>query len=341
MSIVVTPGYNWLDGEVETATKLNLTGMPTISGDQTYTFNNGAAATPSINFTGSTTTGFYFSPTALGVSVSGVQKAYFNSLGLFVLDGSAATPGFGFLSSSTTGFFYAATGIGFSVAATEYAFLNSSGLHLGNDFSTTVSSQLNIIQNNNTSQITVGQDSTHNLNFRWDYNATPASAAAVLTTFGQSNPLTIQASAISFDSTSLASAIQLVGSGRVRIGAGADDGIQALQVAAGLRSEWYVSSPTTLTYGGTTTINFATNDVQTVSLTGNVTFATSSLAEGRGKVLRIICDGTNRNFTFPAGWTFVGSSAPTSITASKTAMLSLISFSTTDASVVASYVAQS
>ena len=95
----------------------------------------------------------------------------------------------------------------------------------------------------------------------------------------------------------------------------------------------------TLTYSATTNLDFSIYDVQTVSLTGNVTFTTSNLAAGLGKVLRIICDGTPRTFTFPA-WTFMTSAAPTGIAASKTAVLSLLAFGGTDSTVVASYIVQ-
>lgn len=95
----------------------------------------------------------------------------------------------------------------------------------------------------------------------------------------------------------------------------------------------------TLSYAATTDIDFAavTGTYQTVSLTGDVTFTTSNRAAGRSVVLRIICDGTNRNFTFPAGWKFLGVSAPASITANKTAVLSVTLFGTADSDAVCAY----
>ena len=95
----------------------------------------------------------------------------------------------------------------------------------------------------------------------------------------------------------------------------------------------------TLTYSATTNLDFSIYDVQTLSLTGNVTFTTSNLAAGLGKVVRIICDGSPRVFTFPA-WVFMTSAAPTGIAASKTAILSLLAFGGTDSTVVASYIVQ-
>ena len=57
------------------------------------------------------------------------------------------------------------------------------------------------------------------------------------------------------------------------------------------------------------------------------------------KTIRIIGDGSERALTFPAGWTFVGAAAPATLAADKTAILTLTSFGTTDANVVAAYAA--
>ncbi len=57
--ISITPGYTWTDGEVVTATKLNLAASPTVAPGGTYTFENGTAAVPSISFTSDGDTGFY------------------------------------------------------------------------------------------------------------------------------------------------------------------------------------------------------------------------------------------------------------------------------------------
>jgi len=92
----------------------------------------------------------------------------------------------------------------------------------------------------------------------------------------------------------------------------------------------------TVTYAASTTIDFAAATLQTVTLTGNITFTTSNLAAGRGVTVRVICDSSTRTYTFPA-WKFVGSAAPASCTANKVGLLSLLSFSTTDANVVAAY----
>jgi hypothetical protein len=96
----------------------------------------------------------------------------------------------------------------------------------------------------------------------------------------------------------------------------------------------------TLTYGASVALDFDGDGFQTCSLTGDITFTTSNLAAGRSKTLRIVGDGSLRSFTFPAGWTFVGAAAPASLAANKVAVLTLTSFGTTDADVVAAYSAK-
>jgi len=70
MTFTIAPGYTWTSGETVTATKLTSTATPTLAADQSYTFNVGAAATPSVNFTGATTTGLYYAASTLGFTVA-------------------------------------------------------------------------------------------------------------------------------------------------------------------------------------------------------------------------------------------------------------------------------
>jgi hypothetical protein len=94
----------------------------------------------------------------------------------------------------------------------------------------------------------------------------------------------------------------------------------------------------TLTYAATTDLDMASlaGGYRTLSLTGNVTFTSSNRASGRQVTIRIVCDATTRNLTFPAGWVFLGTK-PTSIAGSKTAVLSLTFFGTADTDCVAAY----
>lgn len=95
----------------------------------------------------------------------------------------------------------------------------------------------------------------------------------------------------------------------------------------------------TLAYAGSVALDFDSNAMQTIALTGDITFTTSNKAAGRRKVLRIVCDGTGRNFTWPS-WKFVGAAGPASIAASKVARLELDCFGTAESDVLARYVVE-
>ena len=97
-----------------------------------------------------------------------------------------------------------------------------------------------------------------------------------------------------------------------------------------------------LTYASTTNLDMAALNGQyrTISLTGDLTFTTSNRANGRAVVLRLLSDASQRTFTFPGDWVFV-STKPASIAASKSAVLSLTFFGTTDADCIAAYAVQS
>lgn len=92
---------------------------------------------------------------------------------------------------------------------------------------------------------------------------------------------------------------------------------------------------------GATTVNFGHDQLQTYALTGNITISTSGSAAGKSKTMKITPDGTDRTVTVPATWTWVGTNPTTSnvitITASKTAILTLTAFGGGDANIVAAY----
>jgi hypothetical protein len=63
----------------------------------------------------------------------------------------------------------------------------------------------------------------------------------------------------------------------------------------------------------------------------------------REKIVRVICDGTNRVLTFPVAWVFVGDSVSVgtvTLIANKTAIFSLKAFGAADADVVGAYAVQ-
>jgi hypothetical protein len=266
MSLTVTPGYTWADGDVITFTRLNTAGS--VADNQTFLFAAGSAGSPSISFNAESTLGFFrYASGQIGMSGS-----------LFA----------------------------FNTAADNAFYL--------------------------------GQDSTHNLASVWHYNAASTSASAVLGTYSKNNPLTIQGSTLGFDSTSLANALRILASGRVIAGAAADDGVNALQTSTfGVTNT--VVPIVSVSYSATTTIDFTAADYKTVTLAGNITFATSNLAAGRQSVVRIVCDTSTRNLTFPGTWIWLGS-IPTTIAANKNGILSLTSYGSTDAGVIAAYSVQ-
>jgi hypothetical protein len=137
-----------------------------------------------------------------------------------------------------------------------------------------------------------------------------------------------------------------VGTGSTQVCAGNDSRVVgALPSGGGTMSGRLTIGPisntqSALTYSATTNIDFDGDPCKTVSITGNITFTTSNRAAGKMVKIRIVADSSTRNLTFPA-WVFVGGAAPTTIAASKTAILSLECFGTADTDIVAAYAVQS
>ena len=89
---------------------------------------------------------------------------------------------------------------------------------------------------------------------------------------------------------------------------------------------------------GSLTIDFSTDQLQTLTITNNSTFATpSNIATGKSKTYKLYnsSGSSTYTFTFPA-WKFVGAK-PADIAPTKTAILTLTCFGTTDADIVAGY----
>jgi hypothetical protein len=112
--------------------------------------------------------------------------------------------------------------------------------------------------------------------------------------------------------------------------------------AAKMAHDSYVANNDAITYAASVALDFATSikSAQSVTLAGNLTLTTTNLASGRVKLLRIIGDGSVRTLAFPASWKFLVAAAPTTLAASKVALLWLFSFGTTDGDVVANYAAE-
>lgn len=90
-------------------------------------------------------------------------------------------------------------------------------------------------------------------------------------------------------------------------------------------------------YGSNVTLNLATHTSKRLTLAGNVTFAASGMGFGRLLELRVLCDGSTRNLVWPAGWRWVGGTAPATIAAGKVGLLELRCYGTLEADVVARY----
>jgi hypothetical protein len=97
-------------------------------------------------------------------------------------------------------------------------------------------------------------------------------------------------------------------------------------------------TPSTITYASTVDLDMAALAGQycTISLTGNLELTALNRAAGRQVTLRLLCDATTRTLTFPAAWVFLGTK-PSSLAASKAAVLSLTFFGANNADCVAAY----
>jgi hypothetical protein len=92
-----------------------------------------------------------------------------------------------------------------------------------------------------------------------------------------------------------------------------------------------VTFASTIDVGFNDEVNF-----RTVSVTGNLILTGSGYQAGRMFSMRLVCDSTARNLTFPSGWVFLGVK-PSAMTASRTGVLSLFSYGSAEADVVAAY----
>lgn len=95
-----------------------------------------------------------------------------------------------------------------------------------------------------------------------------------------------------------------------------------------------LAAKTTLAYAASIALDFATDELQEVTLTGALTLTTTNLAAGRRIALMIVGDGSDRALTVPGDWKFTGP-VPRKLKANKRGLLILDSFGTTDANVVA------
>lgn len=101
------------------------------------------------------------------------------------------------------------------------------------------------------------------------------------------------------------------------------------------------ASTSTLTFADSTQLDFRKTQFQSITLTDSIVFKVAkNITPGHQIDLRIVGHGSIVcTLGFPAAWKFVGTK-PTSIAATKTAILVLRSYGTTDANIVAHYLVE-
>lgn len=95
---------------------------------------------------------------------------------------------------------------------------------------------------------------------------------------------------------------------------------------------------TPLSYNSTIFLNFKEDDYRDLLLSGDIVFAAQKHFKAKSVTVRIRnTSGTvSRNLSFPGSWIFIGSSGrPSTIGPSKTAILSVTCWGTSDADVIA------
>lgn len=97
------------------------------------------------------------------------------------------------------------------------------------------------------------------------------------------------------------------------------------------------SSISNLPYNPVIYLNFKEAQYRNLLLSGNVVFAAQYHFPGQSISVRIrnLSGVSSRNLSFPTSWIFLGAGRPTTIGPSKTGILSITSFATSDADVVA------
>ena len=111
-----------------------------------------------------------------------------------------------------------------------------------------------------------------------------------------------------------------------------------LTISARVTADKWANTQSALSYAGTTTIDMDGLGARTLSITGNVTFATSNRVAGRMVKVKILVDGSDRTPTWPA-WIPIGT-LPTTLKAGKTYILSLEAWGTNETDITAACGAQ-
>lgn len=96
-----------------------------------------------------------------------------------------------------------------------------------------------------------------------------------------------------------------------------------------------------LSYSAVLLLNFRERDYRTLLLDGNIVFGAQGHAPSKAVSVRVrnLSGTLSRSMSFPNSWIFLGTK-PTSIAPSRTGVLSITSFGTSDGDVIAVWAAQ-
>ena len=96
-----------------------------------------------------------------------------------------------------------------------------------------------------------------------------------------------------------------------------------------------------IVYAASVNLDFNGVAHKRIDLAGNLSLTATNMDYGKSLLLRIAADGSTRTLAFPAGWRWVGGTAPANIAANKIALLRLECFGTLEADVMAHYLVES
>jgi hypothetical protein len=98
-----------------------------------------------------------------------------------------------------------------------------------------------------------------------------------------------------------------------------------------------IAIPEDLPWASPIALNFGLYAGYRITLAGNLTLTTQGLAANRRMTVVLIGDGSVRNLTWPAGWRWVGGTAPATLAANKVGWLELLSTTAADSGAMAKW----
>ena len=115
-----------------------------------------------------------------------------------------------------------------------------------------------------------------------------------------------------------------------------------LDVSGSTRTTALIGGVKNVSFSATTSIDFDAAMFHTASLTGSTYLTASNLGSGKMASIKMKATGSqNCNLYYPSSWVWLGStSSYSAVSASKTSVVSLTCFGTTDADICATYITQ-